>query len=86
MTLLRHGDRTHGQEELSGTCDFKRFTLTAVLETDYREGRQKQANRLGTYYKCPGDVFGRAKVEAAGFGKGLGNGWIVVRGESDGHI
>ena len=44
VTLLSHGDRTQGQEELSGTCDFKRFTLTAVLETDL-EGRKAETGK-----------------------------------------
>lgn len=42
------------------TFDFKRFIVTAMSEIDYKEGKQKQADQLGNYYKYPRDAIGQA--------------------------
>ena len=42
------------------TLDFKRLVLTAMSEIDYNEGKQKQADKLGNYYKYPCDAIGQA--------------------------
>lgn len=42
------------------TCDFKRLILSTMLEIDYKEAKQKQADQLGNYYKYAGEAIHQA--------------------------
>ena len=42
------------------TCDFKKLMLSTMLEIDYKEAKQKQADQLGNYHKYAGEAIRQA--------------------------